>query len=248
MASSIEICKEAGFDLIVLETAGIGQSDTEITELTDIAIYVMTHDFGAPTQLEKIGMLDVADFVVINKFEKRGSADALRDIRKQVQRNRGLFDQSPEDMPVFPTMASQFNDPGVTRLYLALLARFNADYAFDRQTTVYNGEIPDINPAELAIIPPKRQRYLGEVVDACRAYRAKAEQEVEFARKWGEAKGVITQLDNWKAGDEATLRERVEQMRDHWWNNLSVRSQRILEDWEVMAEKYTADTFTYEIR
>ncbi|MEM8484154.1 MAG: methylmalonyl-CoA mutase family protein [Bacteroidota bacterium] len=248
MATSIEICKEAGFDVVILETAGIGQSDTEITELTDTSIYVMTHDFGAPTQLEKIGMLDVADFVVINKFEKRGSADALRDIRKQVQRNRGLFHLNPDQMPVYPTMASQFNDPGVTRLYLGLLERFNADYAFDRETAVYGGTLPEVNPNELAIIPPKRQRYLGEVVDTCREYRKKAEEAIAYARKWGEARGVLAQLDEWKAGDEGETRVRIEQMRDHWWNRLSARARRILKDWDVMAEKYTSDTFVYEVR
>ncbi len=248
MANSIEICKEAGFDVVILETAGIGQSDTEITELTDTSIYVMTHDFGAPTQLEKIGMLDVADFVVINKFEKRGSADALRDIRKQVQRNRGLFQLAPDQMPVFPTMASQFNDPGVTKLYLALLERFNEEYGFDRKTDVYGGELPEVNPNELSIIPPKRQRYLGEVVDTCRDYRKRAEEEIEHARKWGEARGVLQQLDAWKAGDEGETRTRLEQMRDHWWNKISSRGRRILEDWDEMAQKYTSETYTYEVR
>jgi methylmalonyl-CoA mutase len=123
LSESIQVCRAAGYDLILLETAGIGQSDTEITELTDLSVYVMTHDFGAPTQLEKIGMLDVADLVALNKFEKRGSRDALRDIRKQVQRNRLAWEVTPEEMPVYPTMASHFNDPGVTRLYLALLSR-----------------------------------------------------------------------------------------------------------------------------
>ena len=137
LREAIDVCRAAGFDLILLETAGIGQSDTEIADLADVTVYVMTHDFGAPTQLEKIGMLDVADFVALNKFEKRGSRDALRDVRKQVQRNRGLFDQSPETMPVFPTMASHFNDTGVTRLYLALLDHLNEQYDFGRPSSLY---------------------------------------------------------------------------------------------------------------
>src|SRR5690606_22568737 len=120
------------------------------------SLYVMTHDFGAPTQLEKIGMLDAADFVALNKFEKRGSRDALRDIRKQVQRNRAAFGQSPDDMPVFPTMANQFNDPGVTRLYLVLLEYLNAHHRFGRESHTYEAsEVPEVDPAKLAIIPPK---------------------------------------------------------------------------------------------
>ena len=115
---AVDVCKAAGFDLVLVETAGIGQSDTEIEELVDVSLYVMTYDFGAPTQLEKIGMLDAADLVALNKFERRGSADALRDIKKQVQRNRGAFSEPPDSMPVYPTMAAQFADPGVSRLYL----------------------------------------------------------------------------------------------------------------------------------
>ncbi|MDX1421286.1 MAG: cobalamin-dependent protein, partial [Rubricoccaceae bacterium] len=149
LREAIDVCRAAGFDLVLLETAGIGQSDTEIAELVDVSLYVMTQDFGAPTQLEKIGMLDVADFVALNKFEKRGSRDALRDVRKQVQRNRAAFDQSPEAMPVFPTMASQFNDPGVTRLYLALLDHLGEHFGFGRTSNLYDpARLPDEDPSE----------------------------------------------------------------------------------------------------
>ena len=167
LREAIAVCKAAGFDLIVVETAGIGQSNTEIVDLADLSLYVMTHDFGAQTQLEKIGMLDLADFVAINKYEKRGSEDALRDVRKQVQRNRVRFDEDPEDMPVYPTMAAHFGDPGVTRLFKALLERLNEAYDFDRETQTYAGEVPEPDPAEVSIIPPDRERYLGEIVETC---------------------------------------------------------------------------------
>jgi methylmalonyl-CoA mutase len=190
LQEAIDVCQAADFDLIVVETAGIGQSDTEIVDLTDLTLYVMTHDFGAPTQLEKIGMLDLADFVAINKFEKRGSEDALRDVRKQVQRNRVRFDEDPEDMPVYPTMAAHFGDPGVTRLYKALLDRLNEDHDFNRETQTYAGEVPEPDPAEVSIIPPERERYLGEIAETCEDYRDWVERQVEYARKWGEAKGA----------------------------------------------------------
>ena len=248
LRESIETCRRAGFDAILLETAGIGQSDTEIVDITDLSIYVMTHDFGAPTQLEKIGMLDVADFVALNKFEKRGSADALRDIRKQVQRNRGLWDESPETMPVFPTMASQFNDPGVTRLYQALLDRLNVSFDFDRNSTVYGGEMPELDPSKSSIIDPMRQRYLGEVAQTCRSYRKYVGQQVEYGRKWGEATGTLDQVEAWKPENEQALRDSLEQMQKHWWNRLDSRSRDILTRWEELAEQYTGETFSYDVR
>ena len=175
LAEAVGVCRAAGFDVVIVETAGIGQSDTEVAELVDVSLYVMTSDFGAPTQLEKIGMLDVADLVALNKFEKRGAEDALRDVKKQVQRNRGAFSESPDAMPVFPTMAAQFNDPGVSRLYLALLDKLKK-HGFDRASTLFDADtLPPLDPSELAVIPPARQRYLAEIADAARDYRQWAE-------------------------------------------------------------------------
>ncbi len=132
LASAIGECQRAGFDLVLVETAGIGQSDTLVTDVSDVTLYVMTGDYGAPSQLEKIGMLDAADLVALNKFEKRGAEDALRDVRKQVQRNRAAFDAPAASMPVYPTMASHFGDDGVTRLYLALLGKLREATGFAR--------------------------------------------------------------------------------------------------------------------
>ena len=248
LQESIAYCKKAGFDLVVLETAGIGQSDTEIIDLTDVSIYVMTHDFGAPTQLEKIGMLDMADFVALNKFEKRGSADALRDIRKQVQRNREAWDKSPEDMPVYPTMASQFNDPGVTRLFLAVIELLTDKHEFAYTSSIYTGPIPDEDPALLSIIPPKRQRYLGEVVDTCRDYRSYTQSQIDIARNWGHTKGVIDQFEEWKPEDGEGMRNKLLQMERHWWSRLDSRSRSILENWDSLAAQYSKQMFTYEVR
>jgi len=246
---SIDVCRAAGFDLIILETAGIGQSDTEIAELTDVTLYVMTQDFGAQTQLEKIGMLDVADFVALNKFEKRGSQDALRDVRKQVQRNRGLFNDDLEMMPVYPTMASHFNDPGVTKLYLALIDQLNDHFDFGRTSTLFSSEtLPDVDPATQALIPPRQQRYLGEISETCRTYRSHAEGQVAIARKWGQAKGVLDQVTHWAPEDRDALIFRLEEMAGHWWDMLDARSKNILENWDALAESYRADSFDYDIR
>jgi len=248
MKEAIGVCRAADYDLIVLETAGIGQSDTEIVDLTDVSLYVMTHDFGAQTQLEKIGMLDLADFVAINKFEKRGSEDALRDVRKQVQRNRLRFDEDPADMPVYPTMASHFGDPGVTRLYTALLDHLDAECAFDRSTQLYAGEVPEPDPSEVAIIPPDRQRYLGEIVETCEEYRDWMERQVEYARKWGEAKGARQQIEDWAPDDREQIAGRLDEMVQHWWEKLDTRCKDILDNWDDLAEDYRQETFTYTVR
>jgi len=248
LQEAIDVCRAADYDLIVVETAGIGQSDTEIVDLTDLTLYVMTHDFGAPTQLEKIGMLDLADFVAINKFEKRGSKDALRDVRKQVQRNHVRFDEDPEDMPVYPTMASHFGDPGVTRLYKAVLDRLNEDFDFERETQTYAGEVPEPDPSDVAIIPPDRQRYLGEIVETCEEYHDWVARQVEYARKWGEAKGAREQVKNWAPEDQEQITGRLDEMQQHWWDKLDKRCKDILENWDDLAEQYQQQEFTYTVR
>ena len=205
LRESIEVCQASGFDLIILETAGIGQSDTEIAELTDLSIYVMTQEFGAPTQLEKIGMLDAADFVALNKFEKRGSEDALRDVRKQIQRNRETFDAEAIDMPAYPTMASHFNDPGVTALYHAILDKLNEDFGFDRESTLAPGpSIEDPALRDKALIPAQRQRYLADIAELSRKYREKATEQAERARTWGHYAGAQAA----EQGGEAQAAER----------------------------------------
>jgi methylmalonyl-CoA mutase len=190
-----------------------------------------------------------ADFVVINKFERRGSEDALRDVRKQVQRNRGLWDAPLEDMPVYPTMASHFNDAGVTRFYLEVLSRLNADHAFGRSNSRFRlDEIPEMDPVHLAIIPPRRQRYLGEIADCCRDYRRKAEEQVRVARNWGHVDGVMEQAERWDPSDGEVLRERLAEMAAHWWNRLDARSRNILDNWDEVAARYSGETISFTVR
>jgi methylmalonyl-CoA mutase len=182
LADTVELLKYAGFDLVVVETAGIGQSDSEIVDLVDLSLYVMTSEFGAQSQLEKIDMLDFADLVVINKFEKRGSEDALRDVRKQWRRNH--HDRGPvadEDVPVFPTIASRFNDPGVNGLFAALCAGLDAKLGIERWT------LADAGPTELTqprgLVPGDRVRYLAEIATNGRGRHAEARRRAESASR-----------------------------------------------------------------
>ncbi len=177
---AVEVLKAAEYDLIILETSGIGQSDTEIIEHSDVSLYVMTPEFGAATQLEKIDMLDFADLVAINKFDKRGSLDALRDVKKQYMRNNNLWDTPQDDLPVFGTIASQFNDPGMNTLYKAIMNKLVEKTDADLKSTFH---ISDEMSEKIFIIPPSRTRYLSEIAENNRAYDKKANEQVEVAQK-----------------------------------------------------------------
>ncbi len=194
----IQLLKYAGFDLIVVETAGIGQSDTEIVDMVDLSLYVMTSEFGAPSQLEKIDMIDFADLIVLNKFEKRGAEDALRDVRKQWKRNHPeRFALPDEEVPVFPTIASQFNDGGVNRLFAALLARVDAKWGTLKPWKV-EGLAPLSFPKRAALVPGERVRYLAEIAQGGRQAGKTAEQAAAAATR---AQGLWETLGS--LGDEA---------------------------------------------
>ncbi|MCX7551940.1 methylmalonyl-CoA mutase family protein [Xanthomarina sp. F2636L] len=177
---AIEVLKAAEYDLIILETSGIGQSDTEIIEHSDVSLYVMTPEFGAATQLEKIDMLDFADLVAINKFDKRGALDALRDVKKQYVRNHLLWDAKPEDLPVFGTIASQFNDPGMNTLYKAIMDKLVEGTEVDLKSDF---KITEEMSEKVFVIPPSRTRYLSEISENNRAYDKTASEQVEVAQK-----------------------------------------------------------------
>ncbi|OOV27608.1 methylmalonyl-CoA mutase [Flavobacterium sp. LM5] len=180
VAEAIQVLKAAKYDIIILETSGIGQSDTEIMDHSDVSLYVMTPEFGAATQLEKIDMLDFADLVALNKFDKRGALDALRDVKKQYQRNHNLWDVNPDEMPVFGTIASQFNDPGMNTLYKSIMDKIVAKTSSDLKSTF---EITREMSEKIFVIPPHRTRYLSEIAENNRKYDETALSQEQVAQK-----------------------------------------------------------------
>ncbi|PRZ27943.1 methylmalonyl-CoA mutase family protein [Flavobacterium granuli] len=180
VADAIQVIKAAKYDIIILETSGIGQSDTEIMDHSDVSLYVMTPEFGAATQLEKIDMLDFADLVALNKFDKRGALDAIRDVKKQYQRNHNLWDVNPDEMPVFGTIASQFNDPGMNTLYKAIMDKIVEKTNSDLKSTF---EISREMSEKIFVIPPHRTRYLSEIAESNRKYDEIALSQEQVAQK-----------------------------------------------------------------
>jgi len=261
---SIELCKAAGFDLVIVETSGIGQSDTEIIEHSDVSLYVMTAEYGAATQLEKIDMLDFADVIAINKFDKPGSLDAIRDVRKQYRRNRTLFDGDDSALPVFATVASQFNDGGMNRLAACVLERIEAKTGVRFEPTT---ELPtrDDRPA---LIPADRSRYLAEICEVSAAYDNFVRTQVSLARRLYQLDGTLRQFrdragestvdvhndaagvvraERREAGAPAWLAE-VEAERARLERELAPDCRRILDEWPELVARYRADRYEYTVR
>jgi methylmalonyl-CoA mutase len=239
---ALAVLRVAGYDLILLETSGIGQSDTEIVDLADVALYVMTPEYGSAMQLEKIDMLDYADVVAINKFDRLGAKDALRDVRKQLRRNRVNFDLPDEALPVYGTIASQFNDAGTNRLYRALLGVLNtkAGYAFDSSLPAGEGE-----PSVLNIIPPARTRYLAEIAESNRRYGRWAHEQSEIARRLYQIDGATLQLDPQRDG--AAIRA-LQARRAELAPQLDPECARALREWPDVVESYRTEFHTFKVR
>jgi isobutyryl-CoA mutase len=237
----IAACKVAGFDLIIVETSGIGQGDAAIVPHADATLYVMTPEYGASSQLEKIDMLDFADFVVINKFDRKGAPDALRDVAKQVQRNRQSFDRKPETMPVFGTMAARFNDDGVTALYHALLPKL-AEFGL----TVKAGTLPEVTTRhstnQTPIVPPARVRYLADISETVRAYKKRAREQARIARERQQLQATRRMLG--AAGEQDALIRLIDEREQ----KLDGRARKLLEMWPQMQQSYAGDEYCVKIR
>jgi methylmalonyl-CoA mutase len=242
----VTACKAAGFDLIVVETSGIGQGDAAIVPLVDVPLYVMTPEYGAASQLEKIDMLDFAEFVAINKFDRKGAADALRDVAKQVQRNRNAFTQLPEQMPVFGTMASRFNDDGVTALYQALLPRLAA-----LGLQVGESRLPTVatrhSTHQVPIVPPGRVRYLADIADTVRAYKRRAREQARLARELQqlrESARMLHEDDPSRDGAKNTVLKLAEARE----GRLDGAARKLLAMWPEMQRAYAGDEYVVKIR
>ncbi|WP_455663270.1 fused isobutyryl-CoA mutase/GTPase IcmF [Pradoshia sp.] len=237
---AIAVVKAAGYDAVIVETSGIGQGDAAITEVSDISMYVMTSEFGAPTQLEKIDMIDYADFIVINKFERKGSQDALRQVQKQYQRSRNLFDRDLAELPVYGTIASQFNDEGTNALFAALVEAM-AKFTGTDYRTRYSKDAK--TEKQHTIIPPDRQYYLRELADAVRAYHARTAKQEKAARRLFQIEGTIEALEE---NGEAT--EILQQLKEKTKQELEPETVGIIEGWEAQREAYSKDELVTKVR
>ncbi|WP_221284852.1 methylmalonyl-CoA mutase family protein [Mucilaginibacter sp. SP1R1] len=255
---SIDICKAAEFNLIIVETSGIGQSDTMITDYCDVSLYVMTPEFGAATQLEKIDMLDFADLVALNKYDKRGALDALRDVRKQYKRNHQLFTAQDDELPVYGTMASQFNDPGMNTLFAAIMKTIKVKTGVDLferkgERLKEKGEESE----KIYIIPPDRIRYLAEIAENSKAYDNWVNEQCKIAQQMFQVKGVmeLNLTPTLSKGEGATLRSKVLSFGEGLGEVLKTLEaqlhpdcKRLLREWPETVKKYKAENFIYKVR
>jgi len=242
----IAACKAAGFDLIVVETSGIGQGDAAIVPHVDVPMYVMTPEFGAASQLEKIDMLDFAEFIAINKFDRKGAADALRDVAKQVQRNQEAWTTPTEQMPVFGTMAARFNDDGVTALYQALKVRLQA-----LGLKLQDGRLPRVDVRhstnQTPIVPPARTRYLAEITETVRGYKKRARAQATLAREIQQLQAAAAMLKVGKP-DRAPASEAALDLAAKRQERLDADARHLLQQWPAMQQAYAGDEYVVKIR
>ncbi len=261
LGDQILFLKAVGFDLVLVETAGIGQSDSEVVDLVDYSVYVMTSDYGAPSQLEKIDMLDYADLVVLNKYDKRGAQDALRDIRKQWKRNHLAFAMADEDVPVYPTIASQFNDPGISWMFTELCRRLAEKLSLDEDQWRPDLDVTGKEPRALAIIPGSRTRYLSEISEQGRSINESIAKQAEAASLLQSLYEALRQLDDpelpeaFTAYDKKALtddtdvsRTVLRQRYQETLGELSAEALDLLRSWPERREAARTDQYSYRVR
>jgi len=237
---AIDICRAAGFDFIILESAGVGQSDASILEYCDVSLYVMTPEYGAASQLEKINMLDYADVVAINKFDKAGALDALHDVRKQYKRNHQLWTAKDEDLPIVGTIAAQFNDTGVNELFEKLMTTVAAKTGVELGKVEVHAHTQDTT-TKSQIIPPKRVRYLSEIAENNRSYDNWVNEQCAIASKLYQINGIIGEK-------EVSNIPELQQLQQRYQNSLHPECKNLIERWPEVVRKYQADFFEYQVR
>jgi methylmalonyl-CoA mutase len=247
LPEAIQVAKAAGFDLIIAETAGIGQGDSKISEISDISIYVMTSEYGAPSQLEKIDMLDYADLIVVNKFEKKGSDDAIRDIRKQVQRNRKAWDTAPEDFPVYGTIASKFNDDGITALYHGIIEQLNAKSDMGLSPGLAKPALKN-SSSKTIVIPSERMRYLAEIGATIRGYHTKTGQQAEMVRQNNHLLQSVELLNDNKGEGVAQSLDLLKEEAARISQSIEKETEDSICQWHDLKEGYSGDELVYSVR
>jgi len=245
VTQALDILKVADFDLIILETSGIGQSDTEILDHSDVSLYVMTPEFGAATQLEKIDMLDFADLVALNKFDKRGGLDALRDVKKQYKRNNNLWEIDDDQIPVYGTIASQFNDPGMNTLYKAIMDKIDEK---TNSSLNSNYTISEEMSEKIYVIPPKRIRYLSEISESNRAYDHWVNQQVNTAKKLDSLYHTLELINESETDDRDLLVKALNEKIKSAQMEMDPKNQQIIDEWNSKVDKYKAPVFKFKVR
>lgn len=242
---AIAACKAAGFDLVIVETSGIGQGDAAIADVSDVSMYVMTPEFGAASQLEKIDMLDFADVVAINKFDRKGGEDALRDVAKQYQRNHQKFNRKPQDMPVYGTIASRFNDDGVTALYAGLL-----EAMAEKKLAKWECSLPltgeKKSSTHRAIVPADRVRYLAEISETVRDYKDWAHKQATLARERQSLETTKKLLAN--SGSKETASKEIDDLVTERNTKLDARAKKLIDIWPDVKKSYSGDEYVVKIR
>ena len=242
---AVEIVKAANYDLIILETSGIGQSDTEITEHSDMSLYVMTPEYGAATQLEKIDMLDFADVIALNKFDKRGALDALRDVKKQYKRNHQLWETDDYALPVFGTIASQFNDPGMNKLYKAVVNKLAEKTGADLKSDF---AVTDEMSEKIYIIPPQRTRYLSEIAENNRNYDKWVNAQKDIAQTLYSIKNSIAALKESKVEDKDRIIKGLQETYAQIELGFDGHNKKIIEGWADKVQQYKNEYFIFKVR